>query len=396
MYKEIFEVCWYFEECVKIFAMTSVVGTQKVEFSASLFPVTPDTMGRWEIFPREVLANIFINLDLANIALINWTCKEVAERNTSQGERKRFWRIFHLLVRQGSCTRTPNQHGFPLERFYYDEMFHLPKMVLNHQDVLPNVHVDIVTSSARVQNHQLHVVMHMQNFIGFTPYYYISEIDLKVLYPHLGLLKVCFAYNWEKRSIVRIGHDDKVLEIYPAWATDAIEVVFQGITGKWLVVWSSYMHDSKGRLHFLDQETLIEEFCYDLSSDPGHSLGQGHVYIQGRFCVILSPPDCLIKMDGRTVQFDRMATWGLSRIMNMTNFSCQKIDGQMEIRVEGESNNERISMRHIADPFEPIGPEEPKPQPFFLKVLGWLSVVLSFSFLALVSLIRIPIKKFRI
>lgn len=371
---------------------TVLVGTQKVTFSADLFPVTPDTMGSWEIFPKEVLANIFINLGLANTALINWTCKEVVERNTPQGERRRFFRIFHLLVRNGSLTRTRLQHEFPLERFYSDGMIHLPSMILNHQDILPHVVVDILPSSVRVQNNQLHVVMHMQEFCGFTPYYYISEIDRQIPYPHMGPLKVCFGVNLQTKSIVKIGHDNKALEINPAWAKNAIEMVFQGIAGKWLAVWSTYYDRAQGILHFLDQETLEEDFSYDfdLSSNIGLSSGQCHVYIQDKFCVILSPYHWLIKMDGRMV---KIATWLLPSIKNMTNFSClHKIDGQMEIKVEGETNHEKICLQHMVDPFEPIGKESPKPQkprPFFLEVLWWIWVISSFLPVALVGLLWI-------
>jgi hypothetical protein len=351
---------------------TVLVGTKKVPFSAGLFPVTPDTMGSWQIFPREVLASIFINLGLANTALINWTCKEVVERNTPQGERRRFFRIFHLLVRNGSFTRTRLQHEFPLERFCSDGIRHLPSMILNHQDVLPHVVVDFQPFSVRVQNNQLHVVMHMQDFCGYTPYYYISEIDRQIPYPHLGPLKVCFAVNLQTRSIVKIDHDNKTLEIQPAWATDAIELVFQGIAGKWLAVWSTDYSD-QGTLHFLDQETLEEDFSYDLSSNIGLFSGQRHVYIQDKFCVILSPYYWLIKMDGRMI---KVATWPLPSIKNMTNFSClHKTDGQMEIRVEGETDHEKICLQHMVDPFEPIGKESPKPRPFFLKVLGWIGVI---------------------
>src|ERR1700731_497194 len=70
-----------------------------------------------------MLYEIFRHLEdgiLANVSLLNWTCKEVVERRTEWGERKRFLRMFNLLLIQGTVTNTPRPQDFPIERIRSD------------------------------------------------------------------------------------------------------------------------------------------------------------------------------------------------------------------------------------------------------------------------------------
>jgi hypothetical protein len=82
----------------------ALIGTQNLPFSHESFPITPDTMGDFSELPREMFLEIFKylnNKDLERSALVNWTCKEVIERNTDWGERKRFFRILPSLFKLG-------------------------------------------------------------------------------------------------------------------------------------------------------------------------------------------------------------------------------------------------------------------------------------------------------
>jgi hypothetical protein len=175
------------------------------------------------------------------------------------------------------------------------------------------------------------------------------------------------------------------------------KVAFQDIIGKWLVVWHSPNNSSvKGTLHFLDKETLIEDFCYDFNKSPKTPLPPfetGQVYIQDKFCIVYSPGCAIIKMDGRTVRIDQETMSPLHRLSKITNFSCNtKLDGQMEISIEGETKlndlsgffrtwrpNETVHMWHMTDPFEPIStksPNPPSPPSRLFKFLKWAAAIL--------------------
>jgi hypothetical protein len=361
-----------------------------------------------------VLSQIFYyfnDLSLASTALVNWTCKEVVERTTSWGERKRFFRIFHLLVQQGSFDRTTLQRGFPLERFCLErDSTLLPGL----SDFLP-LSIPVI----KLQDRQLHVVVGIfgSNWSpGYIPCYsyFIYEIDLEIPYPHLLKPKVHFRFDSQTKSISRSDCRDPgfIVEQGLSWTTDTTQVVFQGILGNWLVVWDtdnpvgppdgfllpSNSHPEfvnepfeKCTLRFLNQETLRPAFCCDFYNSPETPLPpfeSRDVYIQDKFCIVFSPNCSIIKMDGRTIRIDQKIMRPLHGLMNMTNFSyCTKPDGQIEISLEGETINERICMKHAVDPFEPISmkvlpapdlPKPPGPPSGLFKVLKWADFTLYF------------------
>src|ERR1700733_8271761 len=94
----------------------ALVGMQNVAFSHDLFPITAETMGNFSPLPKETLVEIFKRLDntsAATVSIVNWTCKEVVERNTEQGARKRFLRILQLLFKQGTFEEKPRAETIP-------------------------------------------------------------------------------------------------------------------------------------------------------------------------------------------------------------------------------------------------------------------------------------------
>ena len=301
--------------------MTSIsVGTGKIPFSADRFPVTPDTMGSWDTFPSELLANIFryfSDLDLAKTSLVNWTCKESVERNTSWGERKRFFRIFHLLVQQGPWR------DFPFEAGTFREQNRYP--VWN-----------------RIQDGKKHCSSGLEHWAN----YFIAPLNN-------GTIEVNFHLNFIEGTITKTTKSG-TQKAKPTWMADS-RAGFQGVTEKWVVLSSTDKSNTKGALHFLDQETLIEEFSYDFYAShqtPLPPFEKGYVYKNDKFCIVLSPHCSIIKMDGTTVRIAQEIMQPLHGFTHMTNFSCLKQpDGQMEIIIEGEKMNEKGCIQHTADPF---------------------------------------------
>jgi len=229
------------------------------------------------------------------------------------------------------------------------------------------------THWSKVQGCQMHVASKINNsFLSFLSCYALFEIDKENLFSDRRTPKIFFLFDGSAKSIKKMH--PHLLEIFPTWAADAHEVVFQGITGKWLAVWCTDKSLVKGTLHFLDQETLVEDFSYDFSKSPETPLppfDMGHVYIQDKFCIVLSPEYSIIKIDGRTVRIDQKTMRPfLDGFTSMTNFSCIKQpDGQMELNIAGETVNESICWKYTADPFEPLT-KIPKPtEPILIKTL---------------------------
>lgn len=91
-----------------------LVGTQKTPFSHERFPITPDTMGAFSPLIKDHFIELFNHMrnpDLANFAIVNWTCKEVVERNTEWGERKRFFRVLPSLFKHMTVQDTLEYNG---------------------------------------------------------------------------------------------------------------------------------------------------------------------------------------------------------------------------------------------------------------------------------------------
>jgi hypothetical protein len=252
------------------------------------------------------------------------------ERNTSWGERKRFLRIFHLLVQQGPWR------DFPFEAWTS------PK-----QDKCP--------VWDRIQDGRRHYTVRYETWAK----YYITPLPLQ------GRTAVGFGLHFIEQTISKAA-ESGTQSTELTWMAGS-RAGFQGITGKWLVLSSTDKSNTKGALHFLDQETLIEEFSYDFYAShetPLPPFEKGYVYKNDKFCIVLSPQCSIIKMNGKTVRIAQEIMQPLHGFENMTNFSClAQPDGQMTICIEGEKTNEKICTMYTADPFEPISIKVPLANP---------------------------------
>lgn len=368
-----------------------------ISFSHDQFPVTPGTMGKFSLFPKELLVEIFQCLnpqDLATKTLVNWTFKEVVERNTAWGERKRFLRLFPSLFQHIRFEEQPRSDFLP--RWTLNN---IQQTLLNTQhptqelgQILSSYPNPTIRGHSFRIIHRLVVVTHDLEILDRPRVTLVLLYELQEQSPHLRNTGFFYVLNPKEKKLQKMAFGNPptlVHEVSFSPLTKSLEI--QGISGNRLLVWVTGFDETDNTgdpsnpknfcsLQAINKDTLeteISHYFYPFPETPLPHL-VNHIYLDHKICIVISNWRCCIKMGRSTIRIDQGILMPLLG-MQIDHFSIQnRPNGQMEITLRGVKDKQSVSMQYTADPSDPLG------RPTVAKTkLFWIGIATFFTGLAI-------------
>jgi hypothetical protein len=352
--------------------MTQAIGTQNIPFSHDRFPITPDTMGNFSRFSREMLIKIFKHLDNHNLAsstMVNWTFKEVIERTTDWGERKRFFRILPSLFKLGTYEETTRPDPIPvwaaiqvqqtLENVYLPSqelsqiLNHYPNSMVRGTGFRPVDNVVLMHYWLQIADHQALDV------------FLLYEIDMQKESPHLRQVEHYYRWNRPLNKLQKLTFGNPPVVVNELSSSEfTTTFAIEAVMGNWLLAWVGgydYKDQDNPEKNFniiqaINKATLQSEITYNFYTFPDTPLPFliTNIYLDNKFCIVISTRNCAIKMGKSTIRIDQKILKPLLG-MRIDHFSIQnRPDGQMEITLKGVKDKKDICMQYTTDPFYPV------------------------------------------
>jgi len=328
-----------------------LVGTQKSPFSPDRFPITPDTMGAFTKL-KELFVKLFKHLenpDLANFALVNWTCKEVVERNTEWGERKRVFRILPGLFKNVSV-----QDSLKVQQIWVET-----EVTRHIYDLHPGNDVGI-TRNLEINN-VLMSTYSISSLFGssgpsMTFFYKVDREDS----PPRRQEEYCYQLYENKLQKMTFSNPPTLMkDLDLSQQTQSSAVV--GFAGSRLLVWHNRFDATDPNNKFCTLQAINRETLQIETSHHFYPLTEAplprditHTYLDEKFCIVIGTESCAIKMGKSTLRINQEI---LKRLLGMRidQVSIQnRPKGQMMVTLKGLKGRQDICMQHTADPFDPL------------------------------------------
>lgn len=350
-----------------------LISTGKIPFEQGKYPITPNSMGSFSELPKELLQEIISCMDnnaLANFGVVNWTCKEVVERKTEWGERKRFFRMIPFIF------NNTNNEGVKQESIIPGFVLHLvQEHTTNTSWNQPQKLVQLLQLYPQAEFRGTHFICngndvvvkysleHNRNQFEFIIPYTIDPQN----HPYVQQDPLTTYYQLDKteKKLKKLSFGNPpLLDKEVDFDEHSKQIALGGFKGDNLLFWVSGLdlddNDNPSKnfsnLKSLNKNTLETEISYSFHPYPETPLPflVTDIFIDKKFCIAISNRSCVIKMNKSTIRIDQEILKPLLEMRINEFFIRHFASGTMEITLTGVKEGRNIKMQYLADPFDPL------------------------------------------